>query len=101
MSTGRATRTTAPGKPRRASGFAPGGLVSLDFSRASPAMKEAVIVSTARTALAKSVRGGFNITHGAVLGGHAIKHAIANAGIDPAEVEDVFMGCAQPEGATG
>ena len=64
-------------------------------------MKEAVIVSTARTALAKSVRGGFNITHGAVMGGHAIKYAIANAKIDPAEVEDVFMGCAQPEGATG
>ena len=64
-------------------------------------MKEAVIVSTARTALAKSVRGGFNMTHGAVMGGHAIKHAIANARIDPSEVEDVFMGCAQPEGATG
>ncbi len=64
-------------------------------------MKEAVIVSTARTALAKSVRGGFNMTHGAVMGGHAVKHAIANAGIDPSEVEDVFMGCAQPEGATG
>jgi acetyl-CoA C-acetyltransferase len=64
-------------------------------------MKEAVIVSTARTGMAKSVRGGFNMTHGAVLGGHAIKHAIANAGIDPAEVEDVMMGCAQPEGATG
>ncbi|HEY0301527.1 MAG TPA: acetyl-CoA C-acyltransferase [Rhizomicrobium sp.] len=64
-------------------------------------MKEAVIVSTARTGLAKSVRGGFNMTHGAVMGGHAIKHAVANAGIDPSEVEDVFMGCAQPEGATG
>ena len=64
-------------------------------------MKEAVIVSTARTGLAKSVRGGFNMTHGAVMGGHAIKHAIANAGIDASEVEDVFMGCAQPEGATG
>jgi acetyl-CoA C-acetyltransferase len=64
-------------------------------------MREAVIVSTARTGLAKSVRGGFNITHGAVMGGHAVKHAIANAKIDPAEVEDVFMGCAQPEGATG
>jgi acetyl-CoA C-acetyltransferase len=64
-------------------------------------MKEAVIVSTARTGLAKSVRGGFNMTHGAVMGGHAVKHAIARAGIDPAEVEDVFMGCAQPEGATG
>jgi acetyl-CoA C-acetyltransferase len=64
-------------------------------------MREAVIVSTARTGMAKSVRGGFNMTHGAVLGGHAIKHAIAHAGIDPAEVEDVYMGCAQPEGATG
>ncbi len=64
-------------------------------------MKEAVIVSTARTGMAKSIRGGFNITHGATMGGHAIKHAIANAGIDPAEIEDVFMGCAQPEGATG
>ena len=64
-------------------------------------MKEAVIVSTARTGLAKSVRGGFNMTHGAALGGHAIKHAIERAGIEPGEVEDVFMGCAQPEGATG
>jgi acetyl-CoA C-acetyltransferase len=64
-------------------------------------MREAVIVSTARTGLAKSVRGGFNMTHGAVMGGHAVKHAIAKAGIDPKEVEDVYMGCAQPEGATG
>ncbi len=64
-------------------------------------MREAVIVSTARTGLAKSVRGGFNMTHGAVMGGHAIKHAIARAGIEPGEVEDVVMGCAQPEGATG
>ncbi|HEX3945701.1 MAG TPA: acetyl-CoA C-acyltransferase [Rhizomicrobium sp.] len=64
-------------------------------------MREAVIVSTARSGLAKSVRGGFNITHGAVMAGHAIKHAIAKAGIEPAEVEDVLMGCANPEGATG
>src|SRR5665213_2083007 len=64
-------------------------------------MKQAVIVSTARTGLAKSVRGGFNQTHGAVMGGHAVKHAIARAGIDPAEVEDVLMGCGFPEGATG
>jgi len=64
-------------------------------------MREAVIVSTARTGLAKSVRGGFNMTHGAVLGGHAVKHAIAKAGLDPKEIEDVYMGCAQPEGATG
>ena len=64
-------------------------------------MKQAVIVSTARTGLAKSVRGGFNQTHGAVLGGHAVKHAIAKAGIEPGDVEDVFMGCGMPEGATG
>src|SRR6201991_4398333 len=64
-------------------------------------MKQAVIVSTARTGLAKSVRGGFNQTHGAVLGGHAVQHAIARAGIDSAEVEDVYMGCGMPEGATG
>jgi acetyl-CoA C-acetyltransferase len=64
-------------------------------------MREAVIVSTARTGLAKSVRGGFNMTHGAVMGGHAVKHAIAKAKLDPKEIEDVYMGCAQPEGATG
>jgi len=64
-------------------------------------MKQAVIVSTARTGLAKSVRGGFNDTHGAVMGGHAVKHAIARAGLDPADIEDVFMGCGFPEGATG
>jgi len=64
-------------------------------------MREAVIVSYARTGLAKSVRGGFNITHGAALGGHAIQHAISRAGIDPGEVEDVVLGCGQPEGATG
>ncbi|MBA2588635.1 MAG: acetyl-CoA C-acyltransferase [Alphaproteobacteria bacterium] len=64
-------------------------------------MKQAVIVSTARTGLAKSVRGGFNDTHGAVMAGHAVSHAIARAGIDPGEVEDVVMGCGFPEGATG
>jgi len=64
-------------------------------------MKQAVIVSTARTGLAKSLRGGFNQTHGAVMGGHAVKHAIAKAGIDAREVEDVMMGCGFPEGATG
>jgi acetyl-CoA C-acetyltransferase len=64
-------------------------------------MKEAVIVSTARTGLAKSVRGGFNMTHGAVMGGHAVKNAVVRAKIDPKEVEDVYMGCANPEGATG
>ncbi|TMH71574.1 MAG: acetyl-CoA C-acyltransferase, partial [Betaproteobacteria bacterium] len=64
-------------------------------------MTEAVIVSTARTVLAKSWRGAFNMTHGAKLGGHAAKHAMERAGVDPAEVEDVIMGCAHPEGATG
>ncbi|MDB2668900.1 acetyl-CoA C-acyltransferase [Alphaproteobacteria bacterium] len=63
--------------------------------------REAVIVSSARTGLAKSGRGGFNMTHGAAMGGHAIKHAIERAGIDAAEVEDVIMGCGTPEGATG
>ncbi len=64
-------------------------------------MTNAVIDSTARTALAESCKGAFNMTHGATLGGHAIRHAVARAGIDPAEVEDVLMGCANPEGATG
>ncbi len=64
-------------------------------------MSKAVIVSTARTPLTKSWKGAFNMTHGATLGGHAIRHAVARAGIDPAEVEDVLMGCANPEGATG
>ncbi len=64
-------------------------------------MKRAVIVSTARTGLAKSVRGGFNETHGAVMAGHAIKHAIARAGLGPAQIEDVMIGCGFPEGATG
>ena len=64
-------------------------------------MTDAVIVSTARTALAKSWKGAFNMTHGATMGGHAVKHAIERAKIDPAEVDDVVMGCANPEGATG
>ncbi|HEY5582789.1 MAG TPA: acetyl-CoA C-acyltransferase [Rhodoferax sp.] len=64
-------------------------------------MTAAVIVSTARTPLAKSWKGSFNMTHGATLGGHAVEHAIKRAGIEAAEVEDVLMGCATPEGATG
>jgi len=64
-------------------------------------MADAVIVSTARTGLAKSWRGSFNMTHGATLGGHVVKAAVERAGVDPAEVEDVIMGCAGPEGATG
>ena len=64
-------------------------------------MFDAVIVSTARTALAKSWKGAFNMTHGASLGGHALRAAIARAGIEAGEVEDVIIGCATPEGATG
>ena len=64
-------------------------------------MKDAVIVSTARTPLAKSWKGAFNMTHGATLAGHAIQHAVARAGIDAAEIEDVLLGCGLPEGATG
>ncbi len=64
-------------------------------------MTDAVIVSTARTALAKSWRGAFNMTHGATLGGHVVRHAVERAGLDPALIEDVIMGCALPEGATG
>ncbi|MFT3816203.1 MAG: acetyl-CoA C-acyltransferase [Rubrivivax sp.] len=64
-------------------------------------MSRALIVSTARTPLAKSWKGGFNMTHGATLGGAAIAAAVQRAGIDPGAVEDVLMGCANPEGATG
>jgi acetyl-CoA C-acetyltransferase len=64
-------------------------------------MQDAVIVSTARTGLAKSWKGAFNMTHGATLGGHVLAAAIERAGIDAGEVEDVIMGCANPEGATG
>ena len=64
-------------------------------------MRHAVIVSTARTPIGKAYRGAFNNTHGATLGGHVVKHAVERAKIDPAEVEDVIMGCALPERATG
>jgi len=64
-------------------------------------MSQAVIVSTARTPLAKSWKGAFNMTHGATLGGAAVAAAVERAGIDPGSVEDVLMGCANPEGATG
>ena len=64
-------------------------------------MTQALIVSTARTALAKSWKGSFNMTHGATLGGHVVQQAVARAGIDGAHVDDVLMGCANPEGATG
>jgi acetyl-CoA C-acetyltransferase len=64
-------------------------------------MSNAVIVSTARTPLAKSWKGAFNMTHGATLGGLAVKAAVERAGIAPGAIEDVLMGCANPEGATG
>ena len=64
-------------------------------------MREAVIVSTARTGLAKSWKGSLNMTHGAAMGGHVVRAAIERAGIAADEVEDVIMGCANPEGATG
>ena len=64
-------------------------------------MADAVIVSTARTGLAKSWRGAFNMTHGATMGGHVVRAAVERAKVDPGEIEDVLMGCALPEGATG
>ena len=64
-------------------------------------MREAVIVSTARTPLTKAGRGAMNDTHGITMAGHAIKGALERASVDPKEVEDVFLGAAQPEGATG
>ncbi|UWQ40959.1 acetyl-CoA C-acyltransferase [Leisingera aquaemixtae] len=64
-------------------------------------MKQAVIVSTARTGLAKSYRGAFNETHGATMAGHAISHAVQRAGIAPDLIEDALVGCGYPEGWTG
>src|SRR5712671_3940966 len=64
-------------------------------------MPDAVVVSTARTPLCKSWKGAFNMTHGATMGGHALQHAMARARLEPGDVEDVIMGCANPEGATG
>ncbi|WP_268743909.1 beta-ketoacyl synthase N-terminal-like domain-containing protein, partial [Bordetella bronchiseptica] len=60
-----------------------------------------VIVSTARTPIGKAYRGAFNNTHGATLGGHAVEHAVRRAGIEPAEVDDLIMGCGRPEGTAG
>ncbi len=64
-------------------------------------MRRAVVVSYARTGLAKSVRGGFNDTHGATMTGHAIKHAVARSGLAASDIEDVVIGCGAPEGANG
>jgi len=64
-------------------------------------MVEAVIVSTARTPIGRALRGAFNMTHGAEMGGHAIQHAVQRAGLEAGDVEEVVLGCANPEGATG
>src|SRR5207248_787439 len=64
-------------------------------------MNEAVIVSTARTGLAKSWKGAFNMTYGATLAAHAVEHAVKRAGVDPAEVEDCMLGGSLSEGTTG
>src|SRR4029453_6480334 len=64
-------------------------------------MTDALIVSPARPGLAKSWRGAFNMTHGATMGGHAVQHAMSRAKLAPDEVDDVLIGCALPEGATG
>ncbi len=64
-------------------------------------MVEAVIVSTARTPIGRAMRGAFNMTHGAEMGGHAIEHAVERAGLEAGDVEEVVLGCANPEGATG
>ena len=64
-------------------------------------MREAVIVSTARTPIGKAFRGAFNNTHGAVMGGHVVQHAVERSGLAPSEIEDVIIGCGFPEGATG
>ncbi|MGB5489952.1 MAG: acetyl-CoA C-acyltransferase, partial [Woeseiaceae bacterium] len=64
-------------------------------------MRQAVIVSTARTPIGKAYRGAFNNTEAPTLGGHAVRHAVSRAGLDPVEVEDVIMGCALPQGSQG
>src|SRR5271155_1465244 len=64
-------------------------------------MSGACIVSTAHTPLAKSWKGALNMTHGATMGAHVVRHAVTRAGVEPDEIEDVIIGCALPEGATG
>lgn len=64
-------------------------------------MREAVVVSTARTPIGKAYRGAFNATHGAELGAHSLRHAIQRAGVEPGEIEDLIVGCGMPQGATG
>src|SRR5207302_4072955 len=81
--------------------MAPGIMSPSSYAHKERPMADAVIVSTARTPIGRAYRGAFNNTHGAAIGGHVIAHAVKRAGIEPGEVEDVVMGCALPEGATG
>ncbi|HSE79675.1 MAG TPA: acetyl-CoA C-acyltransferase [Alphaproteobacteria bacterium] len=64
-------------------------------------MNDAVIVSTARTPIGRAFRGAFNMTHGATLGSHVIKHAVERSRLAAAEIDDAILGCGFPEGATG
>src|SRR5262245_16515447 len=107
---GSGRRRSFPGSPPRAKGSHPWpqpakrrdrAARSFDFKARGKTMHEAVIVSTARTPIGKAGRGAFNMTHGATMGGHVIKHAVERAKLDPADVDDVIMGCAMPQGATG
>src|SRR6059036_952930 len=81
--------------------MAPGIMFPSPHEHKERPMADAVIVSTARTPIGRAYRGAFNNTHGAAIGGHVIAHAVKRAGLEPGEVEDVVMGCALPEGATG
>src|SRR2546426_194586 len=81
--------------------MAPGIMFPSPHEHKERPMADAVIVSTARTPIGRAYRGAFNNTHGAAIGGHVIAHAVKRAEIEPGEVEDVVMGCALPEGATG
>ncbi len=93
---------TRPFWTSRAAAGAPGpGRQDVQCIQRIAKVTEAVIVSTARTGLGKSWKGAFNMTYGATLGAHSVQHAVARAGIDPAEVEDVIMGSTFGEGTTG
>src|SRR5438094_2331385 len=81
--------------------MAPGIMFPSPHEHKERPMADAVIVSTARTPIGKAYRGAFNNTHGGDLAGHVIKHAVERAKLDPKEVEDVILGTAMPEGATG
>src|SRR5882672_9072686 len=64
-------------------------------------MKDVAVVAYCRTGIARALRGALNQTHGIPMTAHVLRHAVQRAGIDPAEVEDVVVGCGLPEGATG